>query len=520
MATAGRITAYLSKLLLFLALLTGCSAERSSERLLRINFESDIPSTDPRLARNLISTAVSHMLFEGLSRLNPEGKWEWALAEQVRVSEGGKRYEIDLRPSVWSNGDPVTAADFVETWRSILSPAFPSDMAHYLFAIRGAREAKTGAIPTGAIGCSAPTDRTIVIELTHPLPYFPELLAMPVFFPVHPQNRSNPATPIIGNGPFFIAEWKPGDSLIFRKNPRYWEAESVYLDGICATISSPNAELQMFENQALDWAGSPLSTLPADAISHFAMRGELKSSPLTGTCFIRANTSPTWGGNPNPLADATLRQALSSAVDREQIASHVLQGGQKAAFSLVPPEMGLNTPFSPDQAVVGSFDRRIEVTLSFAPSDRNLRIAQVIQKLWEEKLGIHVILEAVEPKTLFRRIAAKDYQLAIGSWIADFNDPINFLSVFKLNAGSANNTGWENPEYIALLERSQVCEREEERRQLMRDAEEILLRQAPIIPLFHFSMNFLQNPHLKGVSISPLAHIDFRWARFSEEVER
>jgi oligopeptide transport system substrate-binding protein len=153
------------------------------------------------------------------------------------------------------------------------------------------------------------------------------------------------------------------------------------------------------------------------------------------------------------------------------------------------------------------------IVLCFIADERNTAIAQAIQKNWETTLGIAVVLEAVEKKVFYQRIRQRDFQLALGSWIADFNDPINFLEVFKCKLGSTNNTSWENPKYIALLERSQVCRGQEERKELLRQAEEILMAEMPIIPLFHYAMNYLEQREVEDVALSPIGGLDFRWAQ-------
>ena len=142
-----------------------------------------------------------------------------------------------------------------------------------------------------------------------------------------------------------------------------------------------------------------------------------------------------------------------------------------------------------------------------------MSISQAIQKHWETALGISVQLEAVEAKVFFQKIRQKDYQLAAGSWIADFNDPINFLEVFKYKLGSTNNTLWENPKYIDLLDRSQLCRDQDERKELLRQAEEILMAEMPIIPIFHFAMNYLERDGVEDVALSPIGGLDFRWAQ-------
>ncbi len=227
------------------------------------------------------------------------------------------------------------------------------------------------------------------------------------------------------------------------------------------------------------------------------------------------------------MSNASFRKALAFSLNRQVLTDHLLQGGQIPAKGLVPPQMGLSErgyfhDDHPEKAVPLLMDALLELDLtldllepiqiSYSRDERNALIAQAVQKKWEETLGIKVSLEALEPKVFFQRISCKEYQLAAGSWTADFNDPINFLEVFKDKDVGTNNTNWENSKYIDLLNRSGLCRNLEERKQLLREAEQILMEQMPVIPLFHFSLNYLQRSDLEEVALSPLGQVDFRWA--------
>ncbi len=516
--------------------LTACqSGQAPSSQTLRINIPYDPQTLDPRKAHDLPGITVLHMLFEGLTRMSPKGQTEMALAKSVDISEDGCTYTFHLRKSQWSNGDPVVAKDFVFSWLSLLDPAFPSDVSYQLSGIKNARAAKMGEISINEVGLQAPDAETLVVELAHPVPYFLEMVAMSVFFPLpHQAVVKNPdwaLSPLayIGNGPFCLSEWDHSDQMQLKKNPRYWEAGEVKLKGIDLCILPRDTELQLFEENKLDWAGSPLSTLPTDALMEMREKNQLNISPLLGTAFFRVNTAEILKGKKNPLANPSFRKALAVAIDRGAIAEHLLQGGQPPAYSLVPPEMGLSTrgyfsDANPQKAHALFVDAILEldliidklepITLSYSNNERNASIAQIAQRQWEVALGIPIVLEAIEQKIFFQRISKKEYQIAIGSWIADFNDPVNFLEVFQYRDASTNNTGWENPKYIDLLNRSAVCRGVEERRALLREAEQLLMEQMPLIPIFHYALNYLRRDGLEGVALSPTGQIDFRWAFF------
>jgi oligopeptide transport system substrate-binding protein len=341
---------------------------------------------------------------------------------------------------------------------------------------------------------------------------------MPSFFPVPShittQNLDWALYPetFISNGPFVLEKWNHADQVTLVKNSRYWESNNVKLSGIDFFIVNPDTALQMFENGKLDWIGSPLSTIPSDAIANLKKQSLLQISPFQATYFYRLNTSPILAGKQNPLSDRNLRCALALAIDREAIVSHVLQGGHTPAINLVPPDMGLSQEHSIDGQ--GKWENLLlePITISYSNSERNAAIAQAVQQQWEKKLGIQVSLEALEPKIFFQRVSKREFQIAAGSWTADFNDPVNFLEVFKYKEGSTNNTGWENIDYIDLLNRSALCRDEEERRKLFRDAEKILMEHMPIIPIFHFALNYVKKPQLAGTLLSSMGQLDLRSA--------
>ncbi|HSX10345.1 MAG TPA: peptide ABC transporter substrate-binding protein [Chlamydiales bacterium] len=520
---------------LLMVLCAGCqkSSAPSIQQCLRINIGKDPQSLDPRKARDLVDITITHMLFEGLTRTSKSGEIEMAIARDVEVSEDGTRYLFHLRNTVWSNGDPVTAFDFAESWRSLLDPHFPSDVSYQLYAIKNGRKAKLGEVGLDQVGIQTPDASTLIVELEQPIHYFLELVSMPTFFPI-PSKIKNPNWALspetyVGNGPFLLDSWKHGDEIHVSKNNRYWEAKKVQLQGIDLLMMTGDTEMQMFEEGKIDWAGSPLSTIPVDAVRTLRAKEKLHISPFSGTCFLRLNTAEKIGEKKNPLGNPLFRKALSFCLNRKNITDHILQGGQMQALSLVPPGMGLSEKgyFHDDhldsaKSLLTDALLQLDLTLatlepirlSFIYNERYVTIAQAIQQQWEAGLGIRVELEAIEPKTFFKRISQREFQLAAGSWTADFNDPINFLEVFKYKDASTNNTNWENGKYIDLLNQSALCRDSEERKRLLREAEQILMEQMPIIPIFHFALNYLQGDGLAEVALSPLGQIDFRWAHF------
>jgi len=279
---------------IFLIFLAGCknSSPLSNGQCIRINIGADPQTLDPRKARDLTSITLMNMFFEGLMRTSKKGDLEPALAESIEVSNDGLQYRFHLRKSLWSNGDPVTSFDFAESWRSILDPGFPSDIAYQLYGIKNAKKAKQGEISLSEVGILTPDAQTLIVDLETPIPYFLQLVAMTSFFPVSHKMASgnsngsfDPAT-YVCNGPFMPKVWKHADAIEAVKNPHYWQKEEVILAKIDLFMMSPDTEIQMFEEKNLDWAGSPLSKMPVDAIAHLKEKEELFISPFSGTYFF------------------------------------------------------------------------------------------------------------------------------------------------------------------------------------------------------------------------------------------
>src|SRR3990167_2393696 len=452
----------LSLLILIFGLIA-CQKTVQPKNTLRINIGTDPKSLDARKGRDLTDSTLLRMLFEGLTRVSKSGNIELALAEDVQISGDGKTYTFKLRPSFWSNGDSLTSADFADSWKSTLAPSFPSDVAYQLYSIKNAQKIKEGSLEPALLGVHTPDPQTLVVELENPIPYFLEVISLPSFFPTHPRvvtgNQEWALLPEthVGNGPFKLDSWKHSDKIRVVKNEKYWQSSDIKIDSVDFFIFTSDTELRMFEEGKLDWAGSPLSTIPADAIKAFRKEKKLGIHPLCGTYFFRVNTSLQLNGKQNPLASVDFRKALAVCLDRNGIVEHVLQGGQTSAQELVPPDMGLSEKgYFPDanfQIARALLEKGLQklgrdnlspIRLSYTNSDRNNSIAQAVQKQWQEGLGIHVELEAIEAKVFFQRLSKGELQLAAGSWIADFNDPINFLEIFKYKDRGVNNTGWES----------------------------------------------------------------------------
>lgn len=515
-------------LLAFALCLAGCSIKSKNQKgIVRFNLGDEPHSLDPRIARDPQSQMLVRMLFEGLTRIGPSDQPELAVASSLQLSEDLTTYTFTLRECFWSNGDRVKASDFTYAWNSLLDPASPSDQGYQLYMIKNAKAVKEGILPADSLGVHAVQDNILVVELEHPVPYFLELIAAPFFSPVHsltdqanPRWAERPET-YISNGPFTLESWHHHDQISVRRSKNYWDKSVVSLEGLDLFMVENDTALHLFEKGEIHWTGSPIGVIPVDALAHLKETVGISSKPRAETAFLRANTEL------RALSDPRVRKALALAIDRQAIAEHVLQAGQLPAQSLIPPSMQLSDqPYFDDhnpekakellnQALSDSIkDRHLEeLTLTYIQSERTHLVVQALQQQWNRAFGFQVNLEGVERKVYFDRIKKRDYDLAFCSWGADFHDPINFLEVFKYKDQSTNNTGWENGTYVSLLNASSQIQDASERNSLLKRCEEILMEEMPIIPIFFYSMVYMQDPSLSGVVFSSLGNLDFKWAQ-------
>ena len=503
------------------------AAPKQAAACVKINLKADPKTLDPRKSRDMISLTIMKMFFDGLTRIGKNNQPELALARSVEISEDLKKYIFFMRYSEWSNGEPLTANDFVYAWQKVLSPSYLSDNAYQLYVIKNAKAVKEGKLPPSELGVKAIDPMTLEVELENPTPYFLELMAFPISFPVCQKvDEENPnwpesASAYVCNGPFKLKEWKHQDLLTAEKNPFYWDASHVKLNSLEMIMVAEETELKMYRKKQLDWAGSPITFLPLDALPELKKTTEMHTRPLLGTSFIRINVDKP------PFNECKIRKAFSMAVQRKEIVEHITQGGQIPATGLVPLSLGLQqSPYFPDgdsALARATFEEALKekklsletlgpITLIYVSGERNHLIAQAIQQQWQKACGVKIRLEAIEGKVYYDRLAKQDYQLAMASWIGDYNDPINFLEVFKYKKATTNNTGWENAKYVELLDESSRIMDPDERLKVLSQSEQLLMEEMPIIPIFHFTMLYMQNDRLKDVVVSSLGNIDFKWA--------
>jgi oligopeptide transport system substrate-binding protein len=507
------------------------------EQVLLRGIGYEVTGIDPQLGTGIAEQAVISALFEGLVTEDPRDLHPVpGVAYRWDISPDGLTYVFFLRPEArWSDGRPLTADDFVQSWKRILSPSLAADNANLFYVIQGAEAFNKGATNDfSRVGVAALGERTLRVALEHPAPHFLSLLTHWSFCPVPVgviasqgplDSRSNPwASPghLIGNGPFTLASWEPNKVIILAKSPTYWDAAQVTLNGIrLYPIDSLDAEEREFRAGQLHLTDAlPVGRIDAYRFGSPEFRQFLRIDPYLATYYYILNTRRA------SLSDPRIRKALSLAVDRRAIVERILRGGQKPAESLTPPGIGgyeppadLTTDFAEARRLLADAGypggRGLPAfELMFNDSENHRLIAEAVQEMWRRELGIDVRLVNEDLKSVLtaRRVGA--YQILRSSWIADYEDPGSFLDVWRSGGGN-NYTGWSNSDYDALLFAAERTPDAVSRQKKLREAESLLLDAVPVIPIYYYTHVFLKQPSVQGWYPNLLDHHPYKYVRLA-----
>lgn len=456
--------------------------------------QGEVSSLDPARATGIPEGRILSALYEGLTSLHPE---TLALlpgcAERWEISPDGCTVTFHLRQNLrWSDGTPLTAVDYLGSWRRLLHPATASPYAYLLWEVEGARAFTAGDAPTSTapLGLAAPDPCTFRVRLAHPSPCF---LVKTAFYPLFPvkmaeNDGAGPGRRVerVSNGPFRLVFRRLKDRIRLARNPYYWDASSVALRTVDAlAVSSAMTALNLYLTDEVDW----INNVPSMVLPYVKERPDFTLSPNLGTNFLRFNTTRP------PLHDARVRRALCLAVDKARLIEYVLKAGQRPADSFVPPGIpGYTPPRIPAFDPVAA--RRLlgeagfpggagfpEIDLLYSTDETNRAVCEVIALELRRNLGIRIHPTAQERKGYFVSQNSLAYWICYCSWLGDYLDPSTFLDVFRSTGGN-NRTGWRNERYDRLLSEAEREGHPRRRNALLARAEKILLEEMPLAPLF------------------------------------
>ena len=526
--------------------LSSCDSRRqvdkaTEEGILLLGNKSEPTTMDPQLATWVSEGNIMRALFEGLVNDHPseDGVSIPGAAVKWEPNEDFTVWTFHLRPrATWSDGVPVTAQDFVYSYKRMLSPAFAADYASMLYYIKGAEaynKAEPGTVDFSTVGVTALNDLTLQVTLRSPIPFLPEITKHPTWFPVprHVIEEYGEMTDrftdwtkpgnLIGNGPFILKSRRLTQMVAVEKNPRYWDADTVSLNGIhFFPVINGYTEARMFRDGLLH----KTYTLPAEAIEAAKkdMPDQLRIQPYIGTRFLRLNT------NKKLLNNRDFRKALAYAIDRSLLVEKVTQAGEKPAFGMVPPFGTYETPvgvgFDPEKARdflkkanVGERGNFPELTLITNNSETARRNAETYQGMWDKHLGLKVRIEQVDTGTHKSRERSGDYDISASGWIGDFLDPTTFLDMWRPGDGN-NNTNWENPAYSDKLSAAELIADPAERINTLVQAEQVLMDDLPIIPIYWYTTKFLVDPALQNWNPLLLDHQPYKHVKLVPQDRR
>jgi oligopeptide transport system substrate-binding protein len=475
---------------------------------------SDPPTLDPALSTDSVSLGIIVQLFSGLVRLNAELDVVPELAQSWEVQGDGERYIFHLRNDArWSDGRPVTAQDFVYAWQRVLSPALESPIAGYLYDIRGAQAYHHGLISDpNQVGVRALDETTLLVELEGPTSYFPHLLTYPVGYAVPPHVVEAHGLAwaetehLVTNGPFQLERWQPGQSLILNRNPDYPCQFSGNVEQVALEMSTqdPSEQIALYEADRLDIVF--INPSPEASRARQRHAEEYFSSPGLSTQYIGFNVTQP------PFDDPRVRRAFAMAIDKERLASVALSGGFfPATGGFVPPGMpghspGIGLPYDPEQAQDLMAEAGYPDGRGF-PAVECLRRSIIgdvdcdfLRAEWRETLGVDLEWDIIEWGQFLDRLDQRPPDMYRVGWVIDYPDPDNTLRLSRHQPWSR----WEDERYIGLVERARRTTNQPERMRLYQQADQLLVQEAPIVPILYGQFHWLVKPWTR-YSVSPIS---------------
>jgi oligopeptide transport system substrate-binding protein len=502
---------------------SGCSRPESRvdignrEQILHVGNASEPEDLDPQIVTGVPEHRLLMSLFEGLVVEDPHDLHPVpGVAERWDISPDGRVYTFHLRKNArWSNGDPVTARDFLNSYKRVLTPALAARYAYMFFVVKNAEPFNQGKITDfNEVGFKAPDDYTFVITLENPTSYFLSLMLHTSWYPVHlptvekhgdPFRRGNRWTRPgnhVGNGSFMLADWRVNEVIRVRPNPYHWDAGRVRLKEIrFYPIESDQTEERAFRLGQLHVS----YVVPLTKIDSYKRTNPhlLRIEPYLGSYFYRINTTKP------PLNDKRVRKALVLAIDRESIVKNVTRGGQLPATHFTPPSTAGYTARARIHTDVAEAKKLLaqagfpdgrgfpKLELLYNTLEAHRDVAQAIQQMWNKNLGINIGLVNQEWKVYLDAQRQMNYDICRAGWIGDYPDPNTFLDLWLTNGGQ-NETGWSHAEYDKLIKQAGAATSQEERYEFFQKAEAILLDELPIVPIYFYTRVYLKHPALQG----------------------
>ena len=514
--------------------LSGCGGSKSASKngkILTVEEGPDVETIDPALNQSADGANYITMISDNLLRIDKDGKIAPSMAEKYEVSDDGLTWTFHLRDGLkWSDGSDFTANDFVYSWQRMVDPEVAAPYAETMLGmVEGYKDAIGNPDANGnttttpdvtKLKVEAPDDKTFVVHMSHPTPYFDRLASFAALSPVkkevveaNPDGWSLDPKTYVSTGPFKLTEWKQGSHILVTKNEYYWNKDAVKLDGIkCLLMQDQNAAFSAYESgDAL-----MIKDYPVQEVTTIQKRPDYKSSPKLGISYIDVNNDL------DEFKDPKVREALALALDRKYMADTITAGINSPATGFIPDGVvdwdgSAWADNITDKSVYydnDNFDANLAKakellkeaghengaglpTMSYTTNDAgfNKKVAEYLQQAWKE-LGINVEVNIVEWKSFIPQRRSGNYQIARDGWVMDYNDPSNLLECAYSTNGN-NSSRYKNPEYDALLDKAANETDAKTRFGYFHQAEELLLKDAGVIPLMYQNETYLQKDNIK-----------------------
>ena len=488
---------------------------------LRLDFqEGDLPTLHPHeIMFYQRGITINKCLFEGLTRVDAQGKAQLAGAKSVDISPDRLRYTFTLRENSWSDGTPVTAFHYENAWKELLSPTSTCLRPDLLYMIKNAQAAKKGEVPLDAVGVKAKDAKTLIVNLAYPSPFFLELVSCTLTVPLlHPKQQEIKEF----NGAFMVSKWDRGSLLQLKPNPHFWNRKEVSLKQIDVyMIQDTSTAYSYFKENKLDWIGVPLCQLTTEQIERLEEAKNLKSQATDRAFLVYFNTQHP------ALSSPLLRQALSMAIHRQTIIDHILIGGKpllKPLPSTLLPVIP-STVFSEDLTEAKKrFDRGLKelgyTKETFPPlvisySTNRKQVSEYLQEVWMKAFGIKIQLELKDWNTLRNNLTTGNFMVCSVYEVSYYKDPFELLDHFSTE-GNANIARWTHPQYGRIMDAARQEKDFQRRTQLLGAAEQLLIEQVPYIPICSNKLLFTTHPDLQGYVFDYLGAVDFTYASFKK----
>ncbi|MGG0275184.1 peptide ABC transporter substrate-binding protein [Bacillus rhizoplanae] len=521
----------------------------ASKQVLNLLETQEIPSMDSSKATDAVSFLALNNVMEGLYRLDKDQKPTPGMAESYKKSDDGKTYTFKLRKDAkWSNGDPVTAKDFVFAWQRLLDPKTAAEYAFIMYDVKNAQAINEGKAPVDSLGVKAVDDNTLEVQLDNPVPYFIELTTFGSFYPLNEKvvkekgdKYGLEAENLVYNGPFAMTEWKHEQGWKLKKNDQYWDKSTVKLEEInFNVVKELSTRVNLYESGEADRVA-----LSAEYVDKYkSKKDEFGSYLEPSTFFLRLNEKRLKQQD-TPLKNEKLRQAIAKSYDKKALANVILNDGSKPADYLVPADF-VKGPDDKDFRTINgnvksvSYDPKEakklwdeakkelgkdEITLELLnyDTDNAKKIGEYLKEQLEKNLpGLKINLKNQPFKQKLKLETDQDFDISYAGWGPDYADPMTYIDMFE-TTNSHNQMSYSNKEYDDIVKKGKtdLLTQEKTRWEQLAKAEKMLLDDAAIAPLYQRGTSYLQRPTVHNIVKHNVGgDFSYKWTYITEKEDK